>query len=83
MGTKLLGSMSSCKNNPYANKNVFGHVVEPLIGSKDSDELSLMDIKKLVLTTTPYQALLAFVFTKTFFRKVRLQVMHENNPKIL
>jgi hypothetical protein len=30
----------------------FGLVVEPFIGSKDFDEVSLMDIQKLVLATT-------------------------------
>lgn len=40
----------------YDYKNVLGRVVEPFIASKDLDEVSLMDIQKLDLATTPNQA---------------------------
>jgi len=36
------------KKSLYDYKNVFGRVVEPFIGSKDLDEVSLMDIQILV-----------------------------------
>ena len=48
------------KKTLYDYKNVFRRVVEPFIGSKDLDEVSLMDIQKLVLATTPYQGLRLF-----------------------
>jgi hypothetical protein len=41
------------KKTLYDYKNVFGRVVEPFIGSKDLDEVSLMDIQKLVLDKRP------------------------------
>lgn len=37
----------------YDHKNVFGRAVEPFFGSKNLDEVSLMDIQKLVLATNP------------------------------
>lgn len=36
------------KETPYGYKNLFGCVVEPFIGSKDLDEVSLMGVQKLV-----------------------------------
>jgi hypothetical protein len=56
LGTKLLGSIYGGKKDLYHYKNVFGRVAEPFIGSKDLDEVPLMDIQKLVLATTPHQA---------------------------
>jgi hypothetical protein len=52
---------TGAKKTLYDYKNVFRHVVESFIGSKDLPEVSLMDIQKLVLATTPYQARLALI----------------------
>jgi hypothetical protein len=57
------------KKTLYDYKNVFGRVVEPFIGSKDLDEVSLMDIQKLVLATTPHQARLALMILKTLYEE--------------
>ena len=70
------------KKTLYDYKNVFGRVVEPFIGSKDLDEVSLMDIQKLVLATTPYQARLALMIIKTLYREAKLYGMTEKNPTI-
>jgi hypothetical protein len=70
------------KKTLYDYKNVFGRVVEPFIGSKDLDEVSLMDIQKLVLATTPYQARLALMITKTLYREAQLYGMTEKNTVI-
>ena len=53
------------KKTLYDYKNVFGRVVEPFIGSKDLDEVPLMDIQKLVPATIPHHARLAFIILKT------------------
>ena len=63
------------KKTLYNYKNVYGGVVEPFIGSKDLDEVSLMDIQKLVLATTPYQARLALMIIKTLYREAKLYGM--------
>ena len=70
------------KKTLYDYKNVFGRVVEPFIGSKDLDEVSLMDIQKLVLATTPHQARLALMILKTLYREAKLYGMTEKNPTI-
>jgi hypothetical protein len=59
------------KKTLYNYKNVYGGVVEPFIGSKDLDEVSLMDIQKLVLATTPHQARLALLIIKTLYREAK------------
>jgi hypothetical protein len=55
------------KKTLYDYKNTFGRVVEPIIGSEDLDEVSLMDIQNLVLATTAYQARLTLMIIKTHF----------------
>jgi hypothetical protein len=46
------------KKTLYDYKNVFGRVVEPFVGPKDLDEVSLMEIQKLVLATPPIKHVL-------------------------
>jgi integrase len=80
--TKYWEISTVTKKTLYDYKNVFGRVVEPFIGSKDLDEVSLMDIQKLVLATTPYQARLALMIIKTLYREAKLYGMTEKNPTI-
>ena len=69
------------KKNLYDNKNLFGRVVEPFIGSKDLGEESLMDIQMLVLATTRHQARLALMILKPLCREAMFYGMTEKNPK--
>jgi hypothetical protein len=41
-----------------------------------------MDIQKLVLATTPYQARLALMIIKTLYREAKIYGMTEKNPTI-
>jgi hypothetical protein len=70
------------KKTIYDYKNVFIRVVEPFIGSKDLDEMSLMDIQKRVLATTPHQARLALMILKTLYIEAKPYGMTEKNPTI-
>ena len=70
------------KKTLYNHKNVFGGVTVTFIGSKDIDDVSLMDIQKLVLATTPHQARLALMILKTLYREAKLYGMTEKNPTI-
>jgi integrase len=70
------------KKTLYDYKNVFGRVVEPFIGHLDLDDVSLMDLQKMVLSTTPYQARLGLMIVKTLYREAKIYGMTEKNPTI-
>lgn len=71
------------KNILYDYKNVYVRVVEPFIGSKDLDEVSLMDVQKLVLATTPFfQARLALMIIQIFSREAKPYGMTDKNLTI-
>ena len=55
---------TAMKKTLYDCKNVFGHAVESIIRSKDLDEISFIDILKLVMATQPYQARLDLMIIK-------------------
>jgi hypothetical protein len=53
------------KNSLYDYQNVFGPMVRPFIGLKYHGDVFLMELEKLVLATTPYQARLVEMIIKT------------------
>ena len=71
------------KKTHFDYKNVLGRGVEPLIGSKDSDGVSLMDIQKLLLSTTPHQTRLELMKIKTFYREAKLYGITEKKSTIM
>jgi integrase len=70
------------KKTLYDYKNIFGRVIEPVIGHLDLDDVSLMDLQKMVLSTTPYQARLSLMIVKTLYREAKIYGMTNNNPTI-
>lgn len=85
--------VSNCEQNCWAvsavakqtlhqYKDASGRQVELFIGSKDLDEVSLREIQKLVLASTPHQSRLAFMILKTLDRIGRLYGTTEKSPTI-
>jgi integrase len=70
------------KKTLYDYKNIFGRIVEPHIGHLDLDEVTLLDLQKLVLTTTPHQARIGLMIVKTLYREAKIYGMTEKNPTI-
>lgn len=70
------------KKTLYDYKNIFGRIVEPHIGHLDLDEVTLLDLQKLVLTTTPHQARIGLMIVKTLYREAKIYGMTVKNPTI-
>ena len=80
--TKYWEVSTVTKKTLYDYKNVFGRVISPQIGHLDLESVSLMDVQKMVLSTTPYQARLCLMIVKTLYREARVYGMTEKNPTI-
>jgi integrase len=70
------------KKTLYDYKNVYGRCVEPFIGHLDLNDVSLLDLQKMVLATTPYQARLGLMIVKTLYREAKIFGMTDRNPTI-
>lgn len=70
------------KKTLYDYKNIFGRVVEPLLGHLELDEVTLLDVQKMVLSTTPHQARLGLMILKTLYREAKIYGMSVNNPTV-
>jgi integrase len=70
------------KKTLYDYKNIFSRIVEPHIGHLDLDDVTLLDLQKLVLTTTPHQARIGLMIVKTLYREAKIYGMTDKNPTI-
>jgi integrase len=70
------------KKTLYDYKSVFGRIISPQIGHLEIENVSLLDVQKRVLSTTPYQARLSLMIVKTLYREAKIYGMTDKNPTI-
>ena len=64
----------------YDYKGVFRRHIEPPLGHLDLDDVTRLDVQKMVLSQKPYSARLSLMVLKTIFREARMHGISENNP---
>ena len=80
--TKYWDVSTVTKKTLYDYKSVFGRVISPHFGHLDLDAVVLMDVQKMVLSTTPYQARLSLMIVKTLYREARMYGLTDKNPTL-
>lgn len=66
----------------YDYKGVFRRHIEPSLGHKALDDVSALDVQKMVLLQKPYSARLSLMVLKTLYREATIHGVTEVNPTI-
>ena len=64
----------------YDYKGVYRRHIDPAVGSLDLDDVTRLDVQKVVLSQKPYSARLSLMVLKTLFREARMHGLTDNNP---
>ena len=64
----------------YDYKGVFRRHIEPSLGHKVLDDVSALDVQKMVLLQKPYSARLSLMVLKTLYREATIHGVTEVNP---
>ena len=64
----------------YDYKGVYRRHIDPTVGSLDLDDVTRLDVQKIVLSQKPYSARLSLMVLKTLFREARMHGLTDNNP---
>lgn len=63
-------------------KGIYRRVVDPVIGAKDLNEVTILDLQKMVISQAPYSAKLSLMLVKTLYREARVFGLTDKNPTI-
>lgn len=63
-------------------KGIYRREIQPVIGEKDLNEVTLLDLQKMVIAQKPYSARLSLMLVKTLYREARVFGITEKNPTI-
>lgn len=63
-------------------KGIYRREIQPVIGGMDLNEVTLLDIQKMVISQKPYSARLSLMLVKTLYREARVFGITEKNPTI-
>lgn len=63
-------------------KGIYRREVDPVIGAKDLNEVTLLDLQKMVISQKPYSARLSLMLVKTLYREARVFGLTDRNPTI-
>lgn len=63
-------------------KGIYRREIQPVIGEMDLNEVTLLDIQKMVIAQKPYSARLSLMLVKTLYIEARVFGVTEKNPTI-
>lgn len=63
-------------------KGIYRREIQPVIGDMDLNEVTLLDIQKMVISQKPYSARLSLMLVKTLYREARVFGITEKNPTV-
>lgn len=66
------------KKTLYDHRSVFGRVISPQFGHLDLGAVVLMDVQKIALPTSPYQARLSLMIVKTPYGEAQMYGLTES-----